>query len=81
MTDHVHEWELLFKLDSFRRVRCKHCSEQMLDYDIERRLNATERNKNIIREATVESAAEFIIISLTHEEYKQLTYADTLERK
>ena len=38
-----HVWELIFKPDSFRRVRCKHCPEQMLDYDIERRLNATER--------------------------------------
>ena len=38
-----HEWQLIFKPDSFRRVRCKHCPEQMLDYEIERRLNATER--------------------------------------
>ena len=48
MTEHVHEWELTFKPDSFRRVRCKHCPEQMLDFEIEQRLNATERLSALI---------------------------------
>ena len=45
MTEHVHEWELVFKPDSFRRVRCKYCPEQMLDFEIEQRLNEYETLK------------------------------------
>ena len=46
MTEHVHEWEVIFCADnSFRRVRCAitNCFEQMSDAEIECRLNATER--------------------------------------
>ncbi len=80
MTEYVHEWELIFKLDSFRRVRCKHCPEQMLDYDIERRLNATER-------LSAEDARTMAFVS-EHDELisssgirRLRAYADILEGK
>ncbi len=75
MTEHVHEWELIFKPDSFRRVRCKHCPEQMLDYDIERRLNATDRlSAEDVREACILGWVKGI-------RDKMQAYADTLEGK
>ena len=41
---HTHEWELIFNpRNSFRRAVCKHCSKQMSDSEIERRLNGAER--------------------------------------
>ena len=46
MTEHVHEWEIIFNPDhSFRRVVCKtiNCFEEMSDAEHEARLNATER--------------------------------------
>ena len=86
MAEHVHEWQLTFKPDSFRRVRCKHCPEQMLDYDIERRLNATERlSAEDARETEKEirgaSPASDLFPRWKRRSDALKAYADTLEGK
>ena len=44
MSECKHVWELIFNPDnSFRRVVCRYCPEQMHDAEIENRLN--ERDK------------------------------------
>ena len=65
---HTHEWELIFNPEnSFRRVVCKHCPEQMHDAEIERRINKQETTWTDDKEQELFEAQETIADDLlTH---------------